>query len=118
MTRDITRDELKEKIDRGDEFVLVDALSRQHYERSHLPGAVSLPLEFVEDAEEALPDKEAEIVVYCMNVDCGASDAEVRELTEMGYANVRHYAGGKQEWLRAGLPVEQGGRPSRLNRAR
>lgn len=118
MGQDVTRDELRDKIERGEDFVLVDALSTQHYERSHLPGAVSLPLEFVDDAEEKLPDKEAEIVVYCMNEDCAASDEEVRELSEMGYTNVRHYPAGKQDWLQAGLPIEKGARPSKMGRKR
>ena len=113
MAQDIERDELREKIERGDDFVLVDALSQQHYERSHLPGAINLPYEFVDDAEQVLPNKDAEIVVYCMNVDCAASGEEVRELGEMGYENVRHYAEGKQDWLQAGLPVESK-RKSRL----
>ena len=99
------------KIDRGEPFVLVDALGPGHYESSHLPGAVSLPYEFVDEAERVLPDKDAEIVVYCMNEACEASGEEVRELEEMGYTNVRHYAAGKQDWMRAGLPVE--GRRSR-----
>ena len=93
-------------MDRGDRFVLVDALSQEHYASSHLPGAVNLPYEFVDEAEKVLPDKSAEIIVYCMNVDYEVSGLEARELAEMGYFNVRHYAGGKQDWIRAGLPVE------------
>jgi rhodanese-related sulfurtransferase len=104
--RDITREELRAKMDRGDGFVLVDALSQEHYASSHLPGAMNLPYEFVDEAEKVLPDKSAEIVVYCMNVDCEASKLEARKLVEMGYANVLHYAAGKQDWIRAGLPVE------------
>jgi len=106
VAEEITREELKGKMDRGDEFVLVDALSAKHYESSHLPGAINLPYEFVDEAEEVLPDKNAEIVVYCMNLDCEASTEEARELEGMGYQNVRHYAEGKQGWIRAGLPVE------------
>lgn len=106
MAREIKLNELKEKMDREDSFVLVDALSTPHYDSSHLPGAVNLPYEFVDEAEEVLPDKDAEIVVYCMNTECEASREEVRELREMGYDNVRHYPGGKQEWMKAGLPVE------------
>lgn len=102
----VTREELLRKMERGDDFVLVDALSRQHYESSHLPGAVNLPLEFVDEAESVLPDKAVEIIVYCMNSDCAASREEVRELREMGYENVRHYNRGKQDWIKASLPVE------------
>jgi rhodanese-related sulfurtransferase len=107
VATNITHEELKAKMDRGEKFVLVDALSAKHYASSHLPGAVNLPYEFVDEAETVLPDKDAEIVVYCMNLDCGASTEVARELEEMGYRHVLHYAEGKQGWLRAGLPIER-----------
>jgi len=106
MMDNISRKELKAKMDRGESFVLVDALSAKHYESSHLPGAINLPYEFVDEAESLLPEKDAEIIVYCMNLDCEASTEEARELEGMGYRDVRHYAEGKQDWIRAGLPVE------------
>ncbi len=93
-------------MNRGESFILVDTLSAKHYESSHLPGAINLPYEFVDEAESLLPDKNAEIVVYCMNLECEASSEEARELEGMGYRNVRHYAEGKQDWIRAGLPIE------------
>ena len=96
-------------MDRGEDFVLVEALSRKHYESSHLPGAINLPYEFVDEAERVLPDKDAEVVVYCMNPACTASAEEARELEGMGYKKVLHYAAGKQDWIGAGLRVE--GRP-------
>jgi rhodanese-related sulfurtransferase len=61
VAANITREELKAKMDRGEKFVLVDALSAKHYKSSHLPGAVNLPYEFVDGAETVLPDKDAEI---------------------------------------------------------
>ena len=106
MVKEISREELKAKMDRGDDFVLVEALSPRHFESSHLPGAINLPYEFVDEAERLLPDKRAEIVVYCMNEECESSREEARELQEMGYQHVLHYAGGKQGWIEAGLPVE------------
>ena len=106
MATNITREELKAKMDRGEKFVLVDALSAKHYDSSHLPGAINLPYEFVDEAETVLPDKDAEIVVYCMNRDCSASGLEAAELEEIGYTSVLHYADGKQDWIKAGLPVE------------
>jgi rhodanese-related sulfurtransferase len=102
----VTREELKAKMDRGEDFALVDALGPEHYKSSHLPGAVNLPYEFVDEARRVLPDKDAEIVVYCMNTGCSASGEEAHELEEMGYSKVLHYAAGKQDWIRAGLPVE------------
>jgi hypothetical protein len=43
----------------------MEALSRPPCESSHLPGAINLPYEFIDDAEKVLPGKRAEIVIYC-----------------------------------------------------
>ena len=68
MVATITRDELKEKIDRGDNFNLVETLAPHAYEHAHLPGAINLPPDRVEElAPNLLPDKDAEIVVYCQS---------------------------------------------------
>ncbi|MCA1688555.1 MAG: rhodanese-like domain-containing protein [Actinobacteria bacterium] len=64
----ISREELKEKIDRGEDLVLVDTMAEKYYRHSHLPGAINLPVNEVgERAPELLPDKDAEIVVYCID---------------------------------------------------
>jgi deazaflavin-dependent oxidoreductase (nitroreductase family) len=61
----ITREELKEKMDRGDDFVLLEALGEKSYRRVHLPGAIRF--QNVDLAPKLLPDKGAEIVAYCSN---------------------------------------------------
>jgi rhodanese-related sulfurtransferase len=64
----ITRDELKAKMDRGEDIVLVDTMAEMYYRHSHLPGAINLPADEVrEHAAEVLPDKDAEIIVYCID---------------------------------------------------
>jgi rhodanese-related sulfurtransferase len=64
----ISRDDLKAKMDRGDDFVLVDTMPKMYYRHSHLPGAINLPADEVsERASELLPDRDAEIVVYCID---------------------------------------------------
>jgi rhodanese-related sulfurtransferase len=66
MVATISRDELKQKIDRGDRFVLVETLPEYLYQQGHLPGAVNLPPAQVRQrAAQVLPDKGAEVVVYC-----------------------------------------------------
>ncbi len=68
MERTIGREELKAKMDRGDDFVLVDTMGSPYYRHSHLPGAINLPVdELGGRAPELLPDKGAEIVVYCID---------------------------------------------------
>ena len=66
MTKTISRDELKEKIDRGDDFLLVETLPATAYHHNHLPRAINLPPESVTSlASQIMPDWNAEIVVYC-----------------------------------------------------
>ena len=62
----ITREALKEKIERQEAFVLVETLSPASFAKGHLPGAVNLaPDRIAELAPRVLPDKAADIVVYC-----------------------------------------------------
>jgi rhodanese-related sulfurtransferase len=105
-------DELRAKIDDGDAFVLVDALPPMSFAHSHLPGAINLPPTRV-DAEAArrLPDRHLEIVVYCANPECEDSVETAERLVALGYASVRHYPGGKNEWRERGFPLERAGRP-------
>ena len=61
----ISRDDLKEKIDRGDEFVLLEVLSEESYRREHLPGAIRF--QDMDMIADLLPDKSTEVVAYCSN---------------------------------------------------
>lgn len=66
MTEIIGREEMRIKIARGDPFVLVEVLSPSSYASGHLPGAINLPLDKLAVlAPTLLPDKNAEIIVYC-----------------------------------------------------
>ena len=61
----IERAQLNEKIDRDDDFVLVDTLQQSASNNRHLHGAVTLDDTAL--TPELLPDKDAEIVTYCTN---------------------------------------------------
>jgi rhodanese-related sulfurtransferase len=66
MLDTISRDDLKGKMDRGETFTLVETLPDVAYHHAHLPGAINLPPDRVKElAPQLLPDKSAEIVVYC-----------------------------------------------------
>jgi rhodanese-related sulfurtransferase len=66
MVPTISRDELKKKINEGAKFTLVETLPEISYHHQHLPGALNLPPDkLLELAPKVLPDKNAEIVVYC-----------------------------------------------------
>ena len=103
----ITRETLQRKLEGGEELVLVDALSPMSYARSHLPGAINLPLDWVDErAPRRIPDLSTLVVVYCSDADCDSSVLVAERLQELGYRNVMHYAEGKRDWVDAGLPLD------------
>lgn len=103
----VSRERLWRMIQNGDEFVLVDALSPMSYARSHLPGAISLPPEWVAEwAPRRIPDRDTEVVVYCSSATCDSSVDVAKRLLSLGYSNVGHYVEGKEDWVNAGLPLE------------
>jgi rhodanese-related sulfurtransferase len=99
----ISREELKEKLDRGDEFKLVMVLGDWAYRAKHIPG--SLNISRIQDAANIL-SVDDEIVVYCSDEACVASQAAYRLLVDRGFENVRRYAGGLSDWEDAGYPLE------------
>jgi rhodanese-related sulfurtransferase len=110
---DISTEEVRLLLERGDGHVIVDALAPMVYAHSHLPGAINLPATDVDPLKAArrIPDRDTTIVVYCTNADCGDSLETAARLRELGYSDVRHYAEGKDAWRAAGLPLERAGRP-------
>ena len=90
--------------------MVVDALAPMSFAHSHLPGAINLPPEWVDErGPSRLPDRDAEIVVYCSSSTCDSSTQVGERLVELGYTNVRHFVEGKRYWVEAGLPLERGG---------
>ena len=70
MIATVRREDLQYKLDWGDGFYLVETLPEEQYRHTHLPGAVNLPPDAVrESASELLPEKDADIVVYCAKPD-------------------------------------------------
>ena len=62
----ISRDDLKKKVDSHAKFLLVETLAADKFKHAHLPGALNLPPDHIKQlAPQMLPDKKAEIVVYC-----------------------------------------------------
>ncbi len=98
----ISREELKEKLDRKDDFKLAMVLGDWQFRAMHIPGSVNIST--LEIAHETL-DLDDEIVVYCSNPACYASIMAYNKLTAHGYKHVRRYAGGIFDWEEAGYPV-------------
>jgi rhodanese-related sulfurtransferase len=99
----ISRDELKAKLERGDDIKVIMALNRWAFEAKHIPGSLHFD---TPDALYSVVNPDDEVVVYCSHVDCLSSVALYRDLLRRGYRNVRRYAGGLLDWEDAGLPLE------------
>ncbi len=66
MVETVSREELKGKMDGGERFTLVETLQEVAYQHAHLRGAINLPPDRVRElAPRLLPDKGADIIVYC-----------------------------------------------------
>lgn len=105
----IDRDTLQHQLAGAHPPVLAEALPEKYWRDWRLPGARHLPHDQVKAlAAAALPDKSAPIVVYCASQTCQNSHIAARQLEALGYTDVAVYAGGKQDWEEAGLPVERG----------
>jgi rhodanese-related sulfurtransferase len=103
IIKTISKENLKSKIDQGDDFKLVMTYGEFAFQAKHIPGSINISR--IEDAQNLL-DVDDEIVVYCSNVACIASQAAYHTLVSKGYKSVRRYAGGIQEWEASGFPLE------------
>jgi rhodanese-related sulfurtransferase len=117
---EITVDELREKIDNGEEFLLIDTRQANEYDRGSIPGALNIPrgvLEFKirDDAyweEEFLytPESNEEIIIYCKKGDRGTLAA--LSLQQLGFTNVKNLHGGVIAWdpeIDKNAPKKSGG---------
>ena len=99
----ISRGDLKAKLDAGEDFKLIMVLHEWAFDAMHIPGSIRF-----DTAERAFEDLDVddEIIVYCSDEACVASQFAYRALVERGYTNVRRYAGGLSDWQAAGYPLE------------
>ena len=106
VIQEVTIQDVKAILDRGQNPVLLDVRAREEYEAGHLAGAVHIPRGLLElDVERALPDKSRPVVVYCAGGVRSALAAQT--LREMGYGDVSSMLGGYDEWAGAQYPVEK-----------
>jgi rhodanese-related sulfurtransferase len=96
--------EVKERLDAGDKFILVDVREESEWARGHLPGAIHLGKGIIErDIEQRVPDKNEPLVLYCGGGFRSALAAD--NLQKMGYTAVLSMDGGWRGWNEAGYPT-------------
>lgn len=102
---EISAQELKRRLDAGEDLTVVDVREREEFVQGHLPEAVFIPRGYLElQIEQHQPDRDEPVVVYCAG---GVRSAlAARNLKEMGYQNVISLVGGFNGWKNAGLPFK------------
>ena len=93
---DITVQELKEKLDKQETFLLIDVREQHEHEEFNVGGKL-IPLGEVIHATDDLEEyMEKEIVVYCRSGNRSAMAQEILE--QHGYSDVRNLKGGMLAW--------------------
>jgi len=103
----ITRDKVAEARTNKN-ATLVEVLDESHFKEFHLPGAINVPLneQFEERIQQAVPDKDDTVIVYCQDAECPASEKAAAKMDGLGYDNVYDYTQGKMDWKQAGMPID------------
>lgn len=103
--REATIEDVRQWLDQGDDFSLIDVREESEWDRGHLPGAIHLSKGVIErDVENTIPEKSRTIVLYCGGGFRSALAAD--NLQKMGYKNVVSMDGGWRAWVEAGYPTE------------
>jgi rhodanese-related sulfurtransferase len=104
--REVSCDEIKRRLERGESFALIDTREESEWARGHLPRAIHLSKGVIErDIEGAYPDAATPIVLYCGGGFRSALAAD--NLRRMGYTDVVSMDGGWREWVEKGYPTER-----------
>lgn len=97
----LTAQEIKQRLTDGVNFLLVDLMPPSQYLLVHIPGAISIPLEYLHDVIPYLPHNR-EIVLYCTNEECEFSEIGAKKLRLHGFRKVAIFGGGLAAWEQAG----------------
>ena len=111
----ITRDELKAKIDNEEEFTLIDVREPDEFDEGSIDLAFNLPLgrlqtdigskRYWDEQAWDVPSKDAEIIVYSQKGKLGMLAAQI--LVRMEYTNVKNLYGGYMLWLDPNANIEE-----------
>ena len=92
MYEQITPEEAKKIMDSGEEHIILDTREQDEFDEGHIPGAILIPYTEIENkAEEMLPDKDMQILVYCRSG--RRSKIASESLAKLGYTNVKEFGG-------------------------
>ncbi len=88
----ITAEDAKNIMDSGEEHIILDVREQDEFDAGHIPSAILIPYTEIENkAEEMLPDKDKQILVYCRSGRRSKIAAE--SLAKLGYTNIKEFGG-------------------------
>jgi len=103
--REVTVAETQQRMRENEDVKLIDVREDNEWDTAHAAGAIHLGKGIIErDIETAVPEKNAELILYCGGGYRSALAADV--LQRMGYTNVFSMAGGWKAWKEANGEVE------------
>ena len=103
MARLMSSTELHERIDRiNDEFVLVDLHPADAFQRDHIPGAINIPLDKLEEQALKTLNKNKRVIVYGDESKDIPSEKAAELLESLGFRKVADFDGGIAAWKHAG----------------
>ena len=93
----ITPQEAQAMMDKESDYVIVDVRTPEEYEKRHVKGAISLPMDDIKqgEVEKTLPDKDQILLLYCWTG--RRSEDSAKLLAQMGYRRVYEF-GGLVDW--------------------
>lgn len=103
MIKSMNVEELKQKIDQGEEIILVDCREQSEWDEAHIPQAIFMPLSTFEEEYEKLKDKDAQIIMQCRS---GKRSLQAcMFLQDEDYTDLTNLEGGILDWIEHGYPV-------------
>ncbi len=101
---EVSVDEVRDRQERKEDFIFVDVREDSEWDEGHAGGAIHLGKGIIErDIEQVIPDKSADIVLYCGGGYRSALAADALRI--MGYTKVHSMDGGIKAWRGRGFPM-------------
>ncbi len=106
MARLMSSTELHQRIEKDEDFVLIDVLSDEAFADEHIPGALNIPLTELRQRAKSDLSRNQRIVVYGFDHDDDTSHQAATILEELGFRKVSDFDGGISAWKKAGFLTE------------